>query len=48
MAAILKFEMFATTKWSSDVVNVLIGFYDPENVGIDTRIMHLPVTENEI
>ena len=44
MAAILKFEMFATIKWSSDVVNVLIGFYDPENVGIDTGLKLLRIS----
>ena len=39
LAAILKFKMAATTKCSNVIISVLIGFLDPENMGIDARIV---------
>ena len=41
VAAILKFKMAAYTKIPNVIITCLIGFLDPENIGIATNIKFL-------
>ena len=38
MAAILKFQMAVSTERANVIVTGLIGFLDPENMGVGTKI----------
>ncbi len=40
-SAILKFKMAASTKLSNLIINSIIIVLDPENIGIDTKIVFL-------
>ena len=44
----MKFKMAASIKGANVVVTVLIEFLDPENMGIDTKIKPLWVSQTEI
>jgi hypothetical protein len=48
MAAILKFKMDAFTKSSNIINNAFNGFLDPENMGIDTKLIILMYMESKI
>ncbi len=48
MAAILKFKMVASPKSPNVIIDVIIMFIDPENIGIDTKSMPLRVPQTEI
>ena len=48
MAAILKFWQPLINTRLGDVIIALIEYLDPENMGIDTRIMLLRGSETEI
>ncbi len=46
--AILKMKMAALVNWANSVINVLIGFLDPTNVGIDIIIKSLGLSQTKV